>query len=72
MHEQNKTSPDDLLVSREVMAAARISRRTLDRWVEDGKLAVIRIDGGQRRYRRDVVEALIGTPVHVPAVEVAS
>jgi len=58
---QNLTNPaeSDLLLSKEVMAATRISRRTLDRMVEDGRLPVIRIPGGQRRYRRADVEALL-------------
>jgi excisionase family DNA binding protein len=63
MHETTDLPSDDQwLISREVMAAARISRRTLDRMVEDGRLEAHKIAGGQRRYRKADVDALVMSP----------
>lgn len=47
------------LVSAEVMAELKISRRTLERWVKDGRLPVTKVGGfGHRRYSRTDVDSL--------------
>jgi hypothetical protein len=41
-----------------------ISDETVNRWARDGKLACITLPSGARRFRRDVVDAILsGTPV---------
>lgn len=43
--------------------AARIlgvSVDTMRRWDREGRLSALRTQGGQRRYRRDAVNALLG------------
>lgn len=60
MQKTQEVVADDLLLSREVMELARISRRTLERWVADGKLPAFKVGGsGDRRYRRSDVYALL-------------
>lgn len=57
-------STNDLLKPGEVIAALRISRSTLVRWVADGKLEPIRLGDKTFRYRRSDVDALLnGEPV---------
>lgn len=49
-----------MLVSAEVMQRLKISRRTLERWVADGRLPAVKVGGfGARRYREADVEALL-------------
>lgn len=47
------------LTPAETMAALSISRRTLDRYVEAGKLRPARLPSGHRRFTADAVEALL-------------
>jgi len=50
----------EYLVSSEVISMAKISRRTLERWVANGSLPAVKIGGvGARRYKRVHVEALL-------------
>ena len=50
----------ETLLSSEVMEMAKISRRTLERWVADGKLPSVKVGGfGARRYKRIDVETLL-------------
>lgn len=68
MQKTQDLAEGDLLVSREVMDIARISRRTLERWVSTGKLPVVRIEGfSARRYRRRDLNSLL-SPQSTPAV----
>lgn len=58
------TNPDhdgaDLLTTPEVAALARVSRETVARWAKDGILrTAMLLPGGQRRFRRSDVEALL-------------
>ena len=49
---------DDLLTIGEAARILGVSVDTIRRWERDGKLAGTRTLGGQRRFRRDVVETL--------------
>lgn len=60
MQKSHGTAPGDLLVSADVMARLKISRRTLDRLVASGALPVRRIAGsGHRRYDPADVDRLV-------------
>lgn len=45
----------ELMRPGEVAIAFRVSKRTVVRWAETGKLTVVRTPGGHRRYRRSEV-----------------
>lgn len=51
--------PDDLFTAREVAAQMRVDPKTVTRWSKAGKLSSIRTPGGHRRFRRDVIDALL-------------
>lgn len=51
--------PEELLTPAEVAAMFRVDPRTVSRWAKAGKLTSIRTLGGQRRYRKAEVEALL-------------
>ena len=60
MQKVQDVDADDMLTSNGVMELAQISRRTLERWVADGKLPFQKLPGsGERRYLRADVEYLI-------------
>jgi excisionase family DNA binding protein len=73
MQKTQEIGADDILLSSEVMAIAKISRRTLERWVADGTLPATKVGGrGARRYRRTDVEALLrGEAVATPDLPAA-
>jgi len=51
----------DLMTIREVADLLRISPLTIKRWGKKGKLPAIRINSrGDRRYRKEVVQRLLG------------
>ncbi len=51
----------DLMTIREVADLLRVSPLTIKRWGKKGKLPAIRINSrGDRRYRKDVVNRLLG------------
>lgn len=68
----NKTTPKvslsdlpDLMTIREVADLLRISPLTIKRWGKKGKLPAIRINSrGDRRYRKEVVQRLLGVENH--------
>lgn len=61
-------SDTDLLSPLEVAFMVRKSTRTVARWADEKKLGpVTKTDGGQRRFRRDAVEAFIATLESEPA-----
>lgn len=69
MQKVQEVVEDDLLLSREVMDIARISRRTLERWVADGKLPAFKVGGfGDRRYLRSDLTAILTPPSPSPVV----
>ena len=52
------SDPSDLIAIGEAARILGVSVDTIRRWERDGKLAGTRTLGGQRRFRRDVVETL--------------
>lgn len=51
----------DLLTIREVADLLRVSALTIKRWGKKGKLPAIRINSrGDRRYKKEVVQKLLG------------
>ncbi|OGK17436.1 hypothetical protein A2774_05485 [Candidatus Roizmanbacteria bacterium RIFCSPHIGHO2_01_FULL_39_12c] len=51
----------DLLTIREVADLLRVSPLTIKRWGKKGKLPAIRINSrGDRRYKKEVVQRLLG------------
>jgi len=69
IYKQSKTKVSlsdlpDLLTIREVANLLRVSPLTIKRWGKKGKLPAIRINSrGDRRYRKDVVNRLLGVTV---------
>lgn len=57
-------SPDDLLTTREVARRASVHTKTVADWAKNGKVPVIRLPGGDLRFRRSDVDDLLS-----PAVE---
>ncbi len=56
----------DLLTIREVADILRVSPLTIKRWGKKGKLPAIRINSrGDRRYKKEVVNRLLGVEVEV-------
>lgn len=54
----------DLLTIREVAQLLRVSPLTIKRWGKKGKLPAIRINSrGDRRYKKDVVQRLLGVEI---------
>jgi len=53
------TSHEELLLPREVAAILRVTPRTLRNWDRRGILVPVRLPTGQKRYRREDVEALL-------------
>lgn len=58
------TDRDDLLTLGEAVAVLDglglpVTGKTVRRWSDAGKLAAIRTPGGQRRFRRSDIEALL-------------
>lgn len=55
------TDLPDLLTIREVADLLRVSPLTIKRWGKKGKLPAIRINSrGDRRYRKEVIQRLLG------------
>lgn len=50
---------DDLLPIGEAARLAGVAVDTLRAWANEGRVAVVRTAGGQRRFRRGDVEALV-------------
>ena len=58
--EQATASGPELLTAKEAgEALGGISDETINRWARTGKLACIRLPGGQYRYRREVIDAIL-------------
>ncbi len=54
-----KLEPGDLLTAQEVADILGVTRRTLQRWADNGKLIPARLPGGDKRYRRSTIESLL-------------
>ena len=58
--QQEPTSRPELLTAKEAgEALGGISDETVNRWARDGKLACITLPSGQRRFRREVIDAIL-------------
>lgn len=51
---------DDLLRPGEVAEMLGVSTKTLIRWSNEGKIPCVKTLGNHRRFRRSVVEAILG------------
>jgi excisionase family DNA binding protein len=58
----------DYLTKREIAAMLRVSERSIERWVRDGRLAVIRTPGGYPRFSRQQVEDMMRPGVAPEAI----
>lgn len=58
--EHNPDSVPELMTAGQVgKALGGISDETVNRWAREGKLACITLPSGARRFRRDVVDAIL-------------
>jgi excisionase family DNA binding protein len=55
----DNSSAHEFLTSVEVLEKLRISRRTLERYIDKGLLPALRLPSGHRRFRPDDVDALL-------------
>lgn len=53
------THPSGLLTAEEVAEVLRVAPLTIRRWVASGKLAAIKLPGGQIRVRKADVESIL-------------
>lgn len=51
---------DKLLTLKETEHLLNVSKSTLQRWDNSGKLVALRTEGGHRRYKQSDIERLIG------------
>ena len=58
--------PHQLMTPAEVALVFRVGPQTVSRWESRGRLSAIRTLGGQRRYYRAEIEAIVGGTVVVP------
>ena len=54
-----KLDAPQLMTPAEVAKAFRVDSKTVTRWAQQGRIDCIFTLGGHRRFRRDVVEALL-------------
>lgn len=52
---------DDLLTASEVGARLRLSRRTIYRWAEEGRIPCIKVGGHALRFSLSAVRAWLGS-----------
>jgi excisionase family DNA binding protein len=58
--EHQPTSRPELLTAKEAgEALGGISDETVNRWAREGKLSCITLPSGQRRFRREVIDAIL-------------
>lgn len=62
----NEPGPHEMLAAGVAARLAGVTVGTLRRWEREGRISASRTPGGQRRFRRDEVEALL-TPSDSPA-----
>lgn len=56
---ERPSNDDPVLTLDEAAAVVRVSPRTMHRYVKDGRISALRTPGGQLRFRRADVEALL-------------
>ncbi|TFB15138.1 helix-turn-helix domain-containing protein [Microbacterium sp. 3H14] len=59
MQNLGKHPTDSYLTPAETMAVLRVSRSTLNRYVESGALRAVRLPSGHRRFPSAAVEAIL-------------
>lgn len=58
--QQEPASPPKLLTAKEAgEALGGISDETVNRWAREGKLSCITLPSGQRRFRQEVIDAIL-------------
>ena len=57
MGDKNSTAPDELMTRQQVKDYLKISETTYIRKVNDGSLKPIKMPGGDRFFKRDLVDA---------------
>jgi excisionase family DNA binding protein len=58
--EQEPATRPELLTAKEAgEALGGISDETVNRWAREGKLSCITLPSGQRRFRREVIDAIL-------------
>lgn len=50
---------DPLLTPAEVASMFRVDPKTVSRWANSGRIPALKTPGGQTRFRRSVIEALL-------------
>lgn len=62
-HEPTPPAPELLTARQAGEALGGISDETVNRWARDGKLPHITLPSGQRRFKREVIDAILeGSP----------
>ncbi|SFE52377.1 DNA binding domain-containing protein, excisionase family [Actinoplanes philippinensis] len=57
---QETASKPELLTAKEAgEALGGVSDETVNRWARDGRIACITLPSGQRRFRREVIDAIL-------------
>lgn len=54
-----ETRPQLLTAKQAGEALGGLSDETVNRWAREGKIACITLPSGQRRYRREVIDAIL-------------
>lgn len=58
--QQQPASRPELLTAKEAgEALGGVSDETVNRWARDGKLPCITLPSGQRRFRREIIDAIL-------------
>ncbi|WIM07978.1 helix-turn-helix domain-containing protein [Trueperella bernardiae] len=50
---------DELLTTRQVAELAKVSRQTVSRWASEGKIPAVTLPGGQLRFSKVDVDAML-------------
>lgn len=61
MTDTHTSQPDELIPIGDVARLLGVTIPTVRNWEKGGKIAAVRTPGGQRRFRRSDVDALIGS-----------
>lgn len=69
MQKMQEIGEEETLATADVMSRLHISRRTLDRYVADGKLSAAYLPSGHRRYSSGEVDALLSPSPAAPSAD---